>query len=56
MRTLQPHAQTVDLVDGDGKLLAAMERVHPDGLFAAAMPPRKRSYKLRITLHNGTTL
>jgi 1,4-alpha-glucan branching enzyme len=54
VRTLQPHAQTVDLVDGDGKLLAAMERVHPDGLFAAAMPPRKRRYKLRITLHNGT--
>ncbi|MDH3531363.1 MAG: 1,4-alpha-glucan branching protein GlgB [Gammaproteobacteria bacterium] len=53
VRTLQPQAQNVDLVDGSGKLLAVMERVHPDGLFAAVMPPRKRRYRLRITTHNG---
>ncbi len=53
VRTLQPQAQSVDLVDGDGEFLAAMERVHPAGLFATAMPPRKRRYKLRITTHGG---
>jgi len=53
VRTLQPQAQSVDLVDGSGKMLAIMERVHADGLFAAVMPSRKRRYKLRITTHNG---
>jgi 1,4-alpha-glucan branching enzyme len=53
VRTLQPQAQSVDLIDGDGSRLAAMERVHPDGLFAAVIPPRKRRYKLRITTHAG---
>ena len=53
VRTLQPQAQSVDLIDGDGEFLAAMERVHPDGLFAVAMPSRKRRYKLRITTHGG---
>jgi 1,4-alpha-glucan branching enzyme len=56
VRTLQPQARTVDLIDGDGNLLAAMERVHADGLFAAAMPPRKRRYKLRVTLHDGDSV
>ena len=55
VRTLQPQAQEVDLIDGDGKLLAPMERVHPDGLFTAVMPPRKRRYRLRITTHGGHT-
>ena len=53
VRTLQPQAQSVELIDSDGEFLAAMERVHPDGLFAVAMPPRKRRYKLRITTHSG---
>jgi 1,4-alpha-glucan branching enzyme len=30
-----------------------MERIHPDGLFAALMPSRKRRYKLRVTTHGG---
>jgi 1,4-alpha-glucan branching enzyme len=55
VRTLQPQAQSVDLIDGDGNRLAAMERVHPDGLFAAVLPPRKRRYKLRITTHAGVS-
>jgi 1,4-alpha-glucan branching enzyme len=55
VRTMQPQAREVDLIDGDGKLLAPMERVHPDGLFTAVMPARKRRYKLRITTHGGDT-
>jgi 1,4-alpha-glucan branching enzyme len=53
VRTLQPYAQEVELIDAGGRHLAAMERVHQDGLFVAAMPPRKRRYKLRITTHNN---
>jgi len=53
VRTLQPQAQSVDLVDGNGELLAAMEPVHPGGLFTAVMPARKRRYKLRVTARNG---
>lgn len=53
VRTLQPQAQNVDLIDANGELLVVMERIHPDGLFAAVMPSRKRRYLLRITMHNG---
>ena len=53
MRTFQPHAQAVDLVDTNGRLLAVMERVHPEGIFIAEMPPRLRRYQLRITDRHG---
>ena len=49
VRTLQPQADSVELIDGAGQVLAALERVHPDGLFAAVMPPRLRHYRLRLT-------
>ena len=55
VRTVQPHAQRVDLIDGDGETLAPMERIHPHGLFAAVMPSRKRRYKLRVTDSAGST-
>ena len=49
VRTFQPHADSVELIDANGDLLAEMERVHADGLFAAIMPPRLRYYRLRLT-------
>ena len=49
VRTFQPHASQVDLVDGQGELLSTMERVDPGGLFTAIMPLRKRRYMLRVT-------
>ncbi|MDH3611773.1 MAG: 1,4-alpha-glucan branching protein GlgB [Gammaproteobacteria bacterium] len=55
VRTLQPQAAQVDLVDAEGKHLCAMQRVHDDGLFAAVMPPRIRHYLLRITTSGGQT-
>ncbi|MDT8439261.1 MAG: 1,4-alpha-glucan branching protein GlgB [Wenzhouxiangellaceae bacterium] len=55
VRTLQPQAREVELVDGRGRHLAAMERVHPAGLFVAPVPPRKRRYRLRITGHDDQT-
>ncbi len=52
VRTLQPHASRVDIVDADGKQIAEMERVHAGGLFVGVLPPRKRHYLLKIT-HSG---
>jgi 1,4-alpha-glucan branching enzyme len=55
VRTFQPQARNIVLIDGNGDEMAAMDRVHDDGLFVATMPPRKRRYRLRITNHDGTT-
>jgi 1,4-alpha-glucan branching enzyme len=55
VRTLQPGATAVDLVDGNGDKLAPMKRIHDNGLFEAAMPPRKRRYALKITWQSGET-
>ena len=54
VRTLQPDACTVEVVDAQGKHLVDMQRVHADGLFAALMPPRTRRYRLRITSDGQT--
>jgi 1,4-alpha-glucan branching enzyme len=53
VRTFQPQAIQVDLIDADGNHLADMRKVHSDGLFVAAMPRRKRRYRLRVTSHDG---
>ena len=55
VRTFQPQAKQVDLIDADGNHIADMRKVHTDGLFVAAMPPRKRRYRLRVTTHDGHT-
>jgi 1,4-alpha-glucan branching enzyme len=55
VRTFQPQAKDVVLLDADGDVIAKMQRVHADGLFEAAMLPRKRRYALRITTFDGTT-
>jgi 1,4-alpha-glucan branching enzyme len=55
VRTFQPQAKTVVLVDANGELLAPMHRVDADGLFVAEMPLRKRRYLLRLTYHDGTS-
>ncbi len=53
VRTFQPQAKSVTLVDADGEELAAMQCVHSDGLFIAEMPARKRRYLLRVTNRGG---
>jgi len=53
VRTFQPQAKEVELINADGNHLADMRKAHSDGLFVAAMPPRKRRYLLRITSHDG---
>jgi 1,4-alpha-glucan branching enzyme len=55
VRTFQPQAQSVGLlVDGVSDPLP-MQRVHPDGIFEAELPARKRRYRLRITNADGNS-
>jgi 1,4-alpha-glucan branching enzyme len=54
IRSFQPGARAVSVLAPDGTELAAMERVHPAGLFAAALgaaPPA--GYRLRIAWPAG---
>ena len=55
VRTLQPDASRVTLVDGNGDTLAEMEKVHEGGLFEGQLPPRKRRYAFRIDWRSGET-
>ena len=56
VRTLQPDATTVELVDGAGTKLADMKKIHAGGLFEAPMPARKRRYALRVTYGPGDSM
>ena len=56
VRTLQPHAKRVEIIDNEGTVLGEMERVHPDGIFTALMPPRLRHYRLRVTTAVGNEM
>jgi 1,4-alpha-glucan branching enzyme len=53
IRTNQPQAADVALVDMRGNLLAPMQRVHEGGIFSALLPPKLRHYKLRISTPAG---
>ena len=56
VRTMQPGASRVELVDAGGNVLCEMPRVLPEGLYIAAMPPRLRRYRLRISWPDGNSL
>jgi len=53
VRTIQPQAESVDLLLDGGTKPVPMQRVHPDGIFEVEMPPRKRIYRFRVTDANG---
>ncbi len=53
VRTLQPSAVSVALLDAGGNPLAKMQKVHPGGVFAGPLPARKRHYQLQITWESG---
>ena len=53
VRTMQPQAAAVALIDTRGEKLADAERVHDGGLYVADLPPRIRHYRLQITLPSG---
>ena len=54
VRTFQPAANSVELIDGGGELVAKMQRVHRDGVFVAIMSPNKRRYAYRVTTDVGS--
>jgi 1,4-alpha-glucan branching enzyme len=41
------------LIDGSGKLIVAMQKVHDGGIFEGQLPPRQRRYALRVTSSDG---
>lgn len=51
VRSFQPRASAVDVVDDGGGLLARMEQIHAAGLYQARMPLPVVGYRLR--LHDG---
>jgi len=53
VRSFQPQAESVEIVDTDGEVLAVMDRVHDKGLFVGELPPRKRRYRLRLRKPDG---
>ena len=55
VRTFQPQAASVQLLDARGDVLAEMEREHAAGVFVAVLPPRLRRYRFRITPRQGDT-
>jgi len=55
VRTIQPQAESVDLVLAGTAEPIPMQRVHDEGIFEAIMPPRKRQYRFRINHANGSS-
>ena len=53
VRTFQPQARSVSLLDRLGNELEPMRRCHKDGLFEAEMPARLRHYRLRVESASG---
>ncbi len=53
VRCLLPQATAVSMVDLKGNVIAAMERIHDGGIFAATLPPRYRRYRLRVLTASG---
>jgi 1,4-alpha-glucan branching enzyme len=48
VRSWQPQAHQVELLDAEGRVLAALEKVHADGLYQARLPLPVVSYRLRL--------
>ena len=48
VRSIQPQAQAVELVDVNDELLIKMRSVHEDGLFEAKLPLPVTTYRLRL--------
>jgi len=55
VRVFQPQAESVDLLFDSVSDPLPMQRVHPDGIFEAEFPPRKRYYHLRVTRADGAS-
>jgi 1,4-alpha-glucan branching enzyme len=53
VRALVPHAEKVEAVSPDGKLIAALERRHSDGFFEGAAPGAKARFTYRLRAANA---
>ncbi|HYD98820.1 MAG TPA: 1,4-alpha-glucan branching protein GlgB [Alphaproteobacteria bacterium] len=53
VRSFQPQASAVQVVDPEGGILATLERVHPDGLFAGAVPERAAPFRYLLRIEQG---
>ncbi len=54
IRTMQPHAARVEVVEAAGGAALLMERLHPEGLFELFLPGRAVfAYRLRMTGADG---
>ncbi|MBT8098380.1 MAG: 1,4-alpha-glucan branching enzyme, partial [Gammaproteobacteria bacterium] len=49
VRTFQPGATTVSLLDSAREELLEMDKLHAGGVFAGVLPARLRHYLLRVT-------
>jgi 1,4-alpha-glucan branching enzyme len=56
VRSWQPQAQTVELLDANDEFLMEMRRVHGDGLFEARLPLPVTSYRLRLHENGHSTI
>ncbi len=55
VRTFQPDARQVSLINSKGKVVAAMSKIDAGGVFEGMLPPRQRRYALRVVTNDGTT-
>jgi len=55
VRTFQPDADEVSLLNARGEVVAGMRKIDVGGVFEATLPPRQRRYALRVTTQDGTT-
>jgi 1,4-alpha-glucan branching enzyme len=48
LRSWQPQAEAIDVLDADDKLLASMQKVHAGGLYEVTLPAPVATYRLRL--------
>lgn len=53
VRTFQPQAGSVAIIDPQGKTLVNMRRVNAEGIYSASIPAGNRDYRLHITTTSG---
>lgn len=53
VRTFQPQAESVELLDSTSNTATPMQRINDAGVYAALLPPRIRHYRLRVRSKEG---
>jgi 1,4-alpha-glucan branching enzyme len=56
VRAFLPDAQTVELLDSDGRKIAVLERVHPAGLFEKILPRRTNRFAYRFLVDSAAAV